>query len=555
MKIRIFFIGFCVIALFGAVAFASATADPTEIGVGARPLGLGKAYVGFTGDANTIFINPAGHADIDGLKITSMSGQLLQEWNYFVFGMVHPYDFGNVGIGYVGVGLGSIPVTGITGPIGSEEVVPYGATDYSASVILLSYSNDLDRIPLFGDIDNVSYGLNFKYFTQGFAGGGVTMEGASGTGFDMDIGIQYMPSAPWVVGITLVNALPESMGGKFTWVRNNVVENIPSTLKVGTKAKVFGKEDSIFNASQDLYVGVDMDYFPTQDKPSVLHIGGEWWMSKVMALRVGIDQKPQGLEGGYGVENNLTAGIGIKSQGFTFDYSYHQYSGLDENITHYFSIGYIGIEDKEPRMVQEPKVILPVIVPKPNLVNFWDVPDGYWAKGPIEFMATLGVMNGLSDGAFKPEAPVTRAQLAEILIKLKEIEPNDLSSSPYPDVQKDRPEAKYIKAASYLGLLGPYPDGSFQPDKNVTRVEGVITITRFESIKPSKIVNIAPYPDVPKWHWAAGSISAAKSKGYLDYLIGQNKFDMNKYVSRAEVAEMLSKTEYGRKRIRKLIED
>ena len=110
MKSRIFLIILSIIIVLSGSAFASSTADPTEIGIGARPLGLGKAYVGVSGDASTIFVNPAGHAKIDGLKITSMSGQLLQDLNYIVFGIAHPYDFGTLGFGYVNVGLAGIPV-------------------------------------------------------------------------------------------------------------------------------------------------------------------------------------------------------------------------------------------------------------------------------------------------------------------------------------------------------------------------------------------------------------------------------------------------------------
>lgn len=550
-------IAICAVFFVNGNVFAASgyTTDPADIGVGARPLGMGKAYVGFSGDANSLFINPAGLAKADSLKITSMSGQVLQEINYLVFGAAYPYDFGTLGIGYINVGLPDIPVTMVTGSGTTAAVVPIGATNYNASVLLLSYSNDVKKMPLMEWAENATYGINIKYFAQGFIGGGSALDDANGTGWDMDLGLQYKPNKPWTLGISFINVLPESMGGKFVWVRNNVTEDIPTTVKLGVKTKIWGSEDSIYGGSQDLYVGVDADYFSEANKPAVLHIGTEWWPSDILAIRLGVDQKPRGSETGIGVDNNYTAGIGIKAHGYTFDYCYHQFSDLPENVTHFFSIGYVGLEDKKPEIVEEPKVILPVVVPRPNLKTFSDIPDGYWAKGPIEFMATLGVMNGYEDGTFRPDKTVSRAEMAKMLISLKEMEPNEALSDPYPDVPKDNWSAKYIKAASYLRFMNAYPDGTFQPDKLVDRTEAVVTITRLEAIQPPKEVERSPYPDVSSHHWAAGVISIAKEKGYLDYLPSNKNFEMNKLITRAELAEMLSKTEYGRKRIKKLLED
>jgi len=551
MKLKMIYILICILFVLTSNVFAAvtgSTADPTEMGLGARPLSLGKAYVGFSDDANTIFVNPAGHAKIDGLKFTSMKATLLQEIDYLIFGVVQPYDYGTLGIGYINVGVDGIPVTTITG---GNTIEVLGATDYSASVLLLSYSNDAKRIPWLSGFEDTTVGLNMKLFSQGFNGGGAALADGSGSGFDMDLGLQYKPSKPVTIGLSLINILPESLGGRFAWA-TGTIENIPSTIKLGAKTKLLGKEDALSEFDQDVYLGSDIDSYPTQNKPMTMHLGAEWWPTKVMAFRLGVDQKAVSRTA---VESNLTTGLGIRARGFSFDYSYHQFGDLSENVTHFFSIGYLGPEKKMPMLIEEPQVILPVVIPKPNLKSFSDVSDGYWAKGPIEFMATLDVMSGYEDGSFKPEEPITRAQLAKVLVSLKEMNPNDVSYDPYPDVSKDNWAAKYIKAATFLKFMGPYPDGTFLPDKLVTRSEGLITLMRFESIKPIKGLSRDPYPDVKKFHWAAGSIAAAKKRGYLDYLPADGIFDGNKDLTRAELAEMLSKTEYGRKRIKKLLEE
>ena len=530
-----------------------ATADPSDIGVGARPLGIGKAYVGMSDDASCIFINPAGLGGIRQLKATSMAGQVLQEVDYTVFGGAAPTDWGTIGIGYISVGLPSIPVTEITGNIGSgtEEVAGIGSTNYSASVVTLSYSNELSKIEMFRDYRNITYGLNLKYFSQGFSGGGSAMEGGSGTGMDMDFGVQYKPNNFLSLGVSAINFLPENMGGKFTWDRGNVSEGIPALIKAGGTIKLFGK-DSYYGGGQNVFVGLDIDMHPVLPRPAVYHTGVEWWPISILALRLGVDQKPKGTEDGIGSDNNLTAGIGLKFRGYTFDYCYHQFSDLNENTTNFFSIGYVG-EDEVKKPAEKSKRVIPVIVASASLETFSDVPAGHWAKAPIEFMSTLGVMNGFYDGKFRPDEPVSRAELAVMLVKLRNLDVNDATSDPYPDVTKDYWAAKYIKAASYLNAMTSYPDGTFKPDKKLTRVEGVVILSRFTEAPEPATMEKDPFADISRTHWAAKYIIAAQGYGLLDYLIGKN-FEPNKELTRAEVAELLSKTSYGKDRIRKYLQ-
>jgi hypothetical protein len=542
-----------VFMLFSTAAFAAssgATVDPSQVGVGARPLAMGKAFVGFKNDASSIFINPAGLADIKFPKATSMSGQLLSDINYVVVGGAGPTDYGTFGIGYISATLPNIPVTTITGSGTTAVVVPAGSTSYYSSIVTLSYANDVNKLPMLSNYNNMTFGVNLKYFMQGFNGGGSALKDANGTGFDMDLGVQYVPRKEVTLGFSALNFLPESMGGRFVWEKANTTENIPAVVKLGGMAKIFGP-DSFYGTNQVVNFAIDMDMHPTQDRMSVYHLGVEWWPISIMALRAGVDQNPIATESSNGVENNYTAGIGLKFKGYTFDYCYHQYSDLTENTTHFFSIGFVGDEDKEQKP-KASKVILPVVVKSASLESFPDVPKDYWARSPIEFMATLGIMNGYHDGLFRPEETVTRAELATMLIKLRELDVNDAMSDPYPDVSKDYWAAKYIKAASYINAMKSYPDGSFKPDNKVTRVEGVVILSRYTDAPEPKALSKDPFVDISRTHWAASSIMAAQNYGILDYLIGK-KFDPNKGLTRAELAEMLSKTSFGKDRIRKYL--
>lgn len=54
-------------------------------------------------------------------------------------------------------------------------------------------------------------------------------------------------------------------------------------------------------------------------------------------------------------------------------------------------------------------------------MRFIDVPEEHWAYQAIEALAEMGIINGYEDGSFKPNNPVTRAEVATIISRLKEV--------------------------------------------------------------------------------------------------------------------------------------
>ncbi len=533
-------------------AISGATADPGEIGVGARPLGMGKAYVGVADDGSAIFMNPSGLGRMRSLKLGSMSGVLLQDINYTVIGAANPFDFGTVGIGFINAGISGIPITTLTGA-GTPEFTGESA-DYNASLIYLSYGTDLSKyfdLPILVD---TTVGGSLKIFLQGFKGGGASLEGATGSGLDMDLGLQYRPRRWATLGMNLQNCLPASLGGKFVWQKNNIEEGIPMVIKGGVAAKIWGRDALTKVGEQELILALDSDMSATRKIPGVWHAGVEWWPAKVLALRVGIDQKPKATTTGTGVENNMTAGVGLRYAGYTFDYAYHYYGELQENITHYFSLGYVGEEEVEEEIKPTvfPITPPPLPKPKPSLKTFSDVGPGYWAKEPIEYLATLNIIGGYPDNTFRPDWALTRAELATLLIKAKEIAAPELKEDVFPDLPRTHWAAKYVKAAMGLKYVSGYPDNTFRPVKALTRAEGIIIFSRFAELPIPESVAVDPFSDLPKTHWAAKYVEAAKNAGLLLYLANK-PFGPNADLTRAEAAEILSKTPFGKAKIKELL--
>lgn len=545
---------YSLVLVFISPAFAAL--DLSQIGVGARALGLGRAFVGGINDASSIFTNPAEMTDSQELNFISMSGTMFNDVNYLLAGITNISPVGKVGLGYVSASIGGIPITTTTGSGSTLAVVQSSVTDYSSSIIYLSYGEKLSAF-LKGKLDNVSVGANLKLFMQGFEGGGAVMQDAVGSGMDADLGLIWQAKDWARFGLVLNNFLPVDFGGKFTWQKNNIIEPIPLVIRAGGTFQILGINGMRELDNQDLKLFVDYENFRETSQPAVWHAGLEYWPLTLLAFRLGMDQVPRAAESGIGTDNNLTAGLGFKYKGFTFDYAYHQFGELTENTTHFFSLGYVGEEKVVPKKSsrkEDKKISVPLaeVVSKPKLKSFLDVPDIYWLKNPIAYLSTMGIMDGYQDGTFRPEKEITRAELATILVKAKGFEVHEVKSSTFSDLEVKDGITPYIEMAVQRNYMEGYPDGTFQPNKRVTRAEAAIILSRFSGFYLKTKVDQEVYADVPLDHWASPAIAAAKTAGLFEYL-GEGRFGPNDYLTRAEAAELLSKTPFVKEKIKKFI--
>jgi hypothetical protein len=184
--------------------------------------------------------------------------------------------------------------------------------------------------------------------------------------------------------------------------------------------------------------------------------------------------------------------------------------------------------------------------------TFADVPEGYWAKQPIEYFATLGIIGGYPDCTYRPEEFLTRAELSALLVKALGIEVSIPEKNPFPDVPGDYWGAKYIVASTERNYMAGYPDGLFRPGKRISRAEAAVIFGRFAGLLEQKGLDARPFPDLSEKHWASPMVYSAKQAGLLDYLQGKD-FIPAKDLTRAEAAEILSKTDFGKSKIKDLL--
>ena len=106
---------------------------------------------------------------------------------------------------------------------------------------------------------------------------------------------------------------------------------------------------------------------------------------------------------------------------------------------------------------------------------FKDVTDGEWHNKAISTMAKLGVVKGRNAEAFDPDAPITRAEFATICARFDKTQIN--TSSNFTDISGHWAE-KYIERAATLGWIAGYSDGTFRPSNYITRAEAMTMINR-----------------------------------------------------------------------------
>lgn len=509
---RLLFVGI----IFLLARSAWGVVDLTEIGKGARPLALGSALAAGYDDATALFTNPAALTLNPNLDLISMNGKMLGDVNYVMAGGANEFPIGSLGLGYINASVGGIPLTTVTGSGSTAAVVQTGMTDYSSSILSLTYATKLSRI-FRGKGDNLSFGATLKYFSQGFAGGGAAMQDAVGTGMDADLGLLWKAAYWSDLGLTVNNFLPVGLGGKFVWQKNSETESIPMVIRAGGRFKLIGSSGLRQNLEQELTLLLDYEHQGEAGRPNTWHAGLEYWPVDLFAFRLGVDQRPSGSENGVGVDNNLTGGVGINFNGFTFDYAFHKFGDVGDNATHFFSVGFRGGEPAKARHFEgtnnvNRSIPTPTVVPKPFLTTYIDLPPNYWAGKPIEYLATLGIMGGYPDRTFRPESPISRGELAAI-----------------------------------LGL-----NNISRPADKVSRAEAAVMFARYSRLYVKSAVTNKPFPDVAKSDWAAPAIAACRDAGYFEYLAGQN-FKPNQALTRAEAAETLSKTPKIKAQIKKLI--
>lgn len=158
--------------------------------------------------------------------------------------------------------------------------------------------------------------------------------------------------------------------------------------------------------------------------------------------------------------------------------------------------------------------------------DFSDVARDRWSITAISYMNKLGIIKGYPDGSFKPEASITRAEFAAMAARFADLKEGRKT---FTDLDKDYWAYDLIQRAASAGWITGYPDGTFKPDKNITRAEVVAITNRMLDRKADQdfvdqnLGKLLQFTDLDKSYWAYYPILEA-TNGH-DYIRHENKLD------------------------------
>ncbi len=163
----------------------------------------------------------------------------------------------------------------------------------------------------------------------------------------------------------------------------------------------------------------------------------------------------------------------------------------------------------------------------------------HWAEAFIQALVSRQFITGFPDGSFKPENILTRAQFAAILAKTFDL-PAKRQPIAFSDVPSDFWGAAAIAKANAMGFISGYPDGTFRPGQNLTRVQAIVALTSGLGLTGGPISVLATYTDragIPSY--AVDSVATATQRRMVVNYPNVKQLNPNRDMTRAEFAAIL----------------
>lgn len=173
--------------------------------------------------------------------------------------------------------------------------------------------------------------------------------------------------------------------------------------------------------------------------------------------------------------------------------------------------------------------------------EFTDVGSSYWARPFIESLAADQIIAGFPDGTFRPDQPVTRAQFAAIVRNAFD-QPLDRTAPRFSDVSSNYWASAAIADAYGQGFLSGYPNGAFQPEQQIPRVQALVALANGLDYSPRGSVNevLGVYRDrgqIPSY--GEGPVAAATENRLVVNYPNVDTLQPQRTATRADVAAFI----------------
>ncbi|MEK5467963.1 S-layer homology domain-containing protein [Paenibacillus sp. FSL R7-0210] len=180
-------------------------------------------------------------------------------------------------------------------------------------------------------------------------------------------------------------------------------------------------------------------------------------------------------------------------------------------------------------------------------LTFADV-EKHWAKNAVNDMGSRLVINGVNESTFNPNADITRAEFAAIIVRGLGLKLGE-GAAKFADVPANSWYAAAVGTASGAGLITGFEDGTFRPDARITREQAMNIIAKAMKLtglaEQTGTVDtagvLAAFTDAGRTGaWAKDSLALAASAGLITGRSG-NKLEAKANVTRAEVAVLIQR--------------
>ena len=174
-------------------------------------------------------------------------------------------------------------------------------------------------------------------------------------------------------------------------------------------------------------------------------------------------------------------------------------------------------------------------------IAFTDVPDDYWAEPYIDALSSRGLIAGYDDGTFRPDQPVTRAEIANVVSRTFDLTA-DKASLEFSDVESGYWARESIGEVVRGGFMTGFPDDTFAPNLPVTRTQALTTLVTGLGIESPTDVQtmLSRYTDadaIPQW--ANEKIAAATAGDLVVNYPNASQLNPSGPTTRAELSALI----------------
>lgn len=300
-----------------------------DLGVGARPLGMGRAFVAVADDASAMYWNAAGITQLQKLE-----GMIMYAPMYVGLG-AKVLDGSNLTDDNLALAYGSVVFPNQYVHVGASAHVftSFLYNEYRVSLGLAKFlgsSPESSGIGFSGKFKLLGYGLSSNQYVQ--ANPFFTANGTSKQAVTADIGLFLRATDRLTFGASWENIIPADMS-----LSPSIDEKVPFLLRMGTALKW------PLNAFDDFRSAIDVtirDNKVNKQQEVMLAVGAEITLfQEVVAFRTGFNMSPRLVDDGFNFDE-LTFGLGYRHTWFRIDYTLAMARNLRETLgTHVFSIG------------------------------------------------------------------------------------------------------------------------------------------------------------------------------------------------------------------------